>query len=209
VEPQFWRERWARREIGFHRPEVNPALQRHFDVLRGRSRVLVPLCGQSLDLFWLRSQGLEVVGVELVESAVAGLFTDAGVTPEVTVVPGAGDEPAFHVYRGDGVTVWVGDWFAATPALLGRFDAVWDRAALIAVGPERFERYVATARGLLADGAVTLLCTLTRPDETGPPWSVPDALVRRLFADAAVEPLHESDDPGRPGWRELVFRVGG
>lgn len=203
MEPQFWRERWARREIGFHRPEVNPALQRHFDVLRGRSRVLVPLCGQSLDLFWLRSQGFEVVGVELVESAVAGLFDSAGVTPEVT------SEGGFQVYRGGGVTVWVGDWFAATPALLGRFDAVWDRAALIAVGPERFERYVATERGLLADGAVTLLCTLTRPDETGPPWSVPEVLVRRLFAGDAVEALHESDDPGRPGWRELVFRVGG
>ena len=33
MEPKFWQERWARNQIGFHLPEVNPYLQRHWPQL--------------------------------------------------------------------------------------------------------------------------------------------------------------------------------
>mgnify|MGYP001582329041 FL=1 len=52
MDSQFWRERWARNQIGFHLPEVNPYLQRHWPrlALAQGAKVLVPLCGKSLDL---------------------------------------------------------------------------------------------------------------------------------------------------------------
>ena len=67
MEPEFWQERWARNQIGFHLSEVNPYLQRHWRQLAVAegSKVLVPLCGKSLDLVWLASHGLRVMGVEL------------------------------------------------------------------------------------------------------------------------------------------------
>ena len=34
MEPEFWQERWARNQIGFHLPEVNPYLQRHWSQLK-------------------------------------------------------------------------------------------------------------------------------------------------------------------------------
>ena len=48
----FWQERWARNEIGFHLREVNPYLQRHWPDLglAAGAQVLVPLCGKSLDI---------------------------------------------------------------------------------------------------------------------------------------------------------------
>ena len=69
---EFWQARWARSEIGFHLPEVNPYLQQYWPALGlpEGARVLVPLCGKSLDLVWLVEQGHAVIGVELAERAV-------------------------------------------------------------------------------------------------------------------------------------------
>jgi thiopurine S-methyltransferase len=203
MDPEFWRERWQQRQLAFHRSAVHPALLRHGEVLQGRRRVLVPLCGKSLDLWWLAGQGAEVVGVELVRTAVDELFAEAGLTPEVSVRDG------FEVVQAAGVTVWVGDWFAVTRALVGRFDAVWDRAAFVAVGPERFARYVATARHLLTDDGVVLLTTIVRGDGLGPPWSLPEDAVRGWYDGADVALLETAADVDRPGWQELVFRVTG
>jgi thiopurine S-methyltransferase len=69
MQPEFWHKRWASNQIGFHLPQVNPYLQRFWPALglEEGSRVLVPLCGKSLDLLWLAHQGHEVLGVELSE----------------------------------------------------------------------------------------------------------------------------------------------
>ena len=69
MEPDFWLERWSEGRIGFHLPRVNPHLERHHDVLSPRCRVLVPLAGKTLDLWWLREQGHEVTAVELLGDA--------------------------------------------------------------------------------------------------------------------------------------------
>ena len=59
----FWHTRWAN-QIGFHLDEINPYLMRHLSRLRLQAgeRILVPLCGKTLDLAWLAAQGLEVLG---------------------------------------------------------------------------------------------------------------------------------------------------
>lgn len=53
----FWQERWARNEIGFHLEDVHPGLRRHWPrlALPEDAAVLVPLCGKSLT--WPGSQG--------------------------------------------------------------------------------------------------------------------------------------------------------
>lgn len=64
MEPEFWHKRWSSNQIGFHLPEVNPYLQRFWPQLglAQGSRVLVPLCGKSLDLLWLADQGIRCWG---------------------------------------------------------------------------------------------------------------------------------------------------
>ena len=79
MDTDYWRERWARSETGFHQKEINPHLQRFWSALNlaPGSRVFVPLCGKSRDMLWLRGQGHEVVGVEISPLAVEAFFAEA------------------------------------------------------------------------------------------------------------------------------------
>ena len=66
---------------------------------------------------------------------------------------------------------------------LGTFDAVYDRAALVALQQPERRRYVDLCRSLLHDDGVTLLITFAydQSKAPGPPWSVDAAMVRDLY----------------------------
>jgi thiopurine S-methyltransferase len=197
MEPEFWRQRWAEGRIGFHQGHPNEMLERHVTRLGEARRVLVPLCGKAVDLAYLAGHGHTVVGVELVEDAVRAFFE--GTSPVIT-------RHAEHVeYAAGGVTVFVGDYFATTPALLGRVDAVYDRAALIALPPQLRPRYVEHTTALLAAGAPGLVITLEYPQEqmAGPPFSVLEDEVRALHPGAVIELLEERGVDENPRLKEL------
>ena len=115
-ENEGWRQRWAEGRTGWHRDEVHPTLARHFD--RAWRRVLVPLCGATVDLDWIAEQRAEVIGFDLSELAVQQVFERRGTSPELTVI-----EP-FTRFSGDGITLFVGDIFAATPGRSGTLSSV-------------------------------------------------------------------------------------
>ncbi len=52
---EFWHSRWAENRIGFHLNDTNPALTEHWHAVKATrdDRVLVPMCGKSVDLIWL------------------------------------------------------------------------------------------------------------------------------------------------------------
>jgi thiopurine S-methyltransferase len=187
MDHDFWHARWQANQIGFHEGRPNPLLERFIDRLPSGGRVLVPLCGKADDLAYLASRGHTVIGVELVESAVAAFFTEHDLTPTREA---EGDHVA---YRAGAITVLAGDWFATTAAAVGAVDAIYDRAALIALPPPLRSRYVAHLRALAPD-APALLITLDYPQEVmdGPPFAVGDAEVRALWAGRGVALL--SDD---------------
>jgi thiopurine S-methyltransferase len=185
MEPAFWRSRWAAHKIGFHEGRPNAFLEEHIARLDGRYRVLVPLCGKSEDLAFLAASGHAVVGVELVEDAVKAFFAEHALEP---VVERLGDHAVYSAHE---VTVIAGDWFTTTPQLIGSVDAVYDRAALIALPPALRPDYLAHLRTLVAPGTHGLVVSLEYPEgaSEGPPFSVPDAEVRRSYL--AVERLGE------------------
>ena len=137
MQPEFWQDRWASNQIGFHQREVNPYLQRHWPVLGLPVvvKVLVPLCGKSLDLLWLAGQGHQVLGIELSQTAVEDFFSEQQLAPEVS------DAGAFKVYRAGAIELWCGDFFALTARDVADCAALYDRAALIALPPPMRERY--------------------------------------------------------------------
>jgi len=140
--------------------------------------VFVPLCGKSLDLLWLRDQGLAVVGVELAAAAVEAFFLENGVPARRCAgVP-------FDVYDAPGLRLLCGDFFALTPALLDCVDAVYDRAALISWAPALRSGYVEHLATLMSPGTRMLLITLEYPQSqmAGPPFAVPVEEVNRLYA---------------------------
>lgn len=189
---EFWQARWARNEIGFHAHEVNPYLQRYWPDLGlpSGTRVLVPLCGKSLDMAWLAAQGCRVVGVELAQKAVEDFFSAHELQAQIS------EDGAFKVYRAGSVEIYCGDFFALTAQQLGDCRALYDRAALIALPAETRARYVAHLRELLASGCQGLLVTLDYPqaEMQGPPFALDEDEVRGLFESGWQMRLVETRD---------------
>lgn len=187
-----WIERWRDGRIGFHLDRVNGYLRRHADriLAEGEGRILVPLCGKSLDLAWLSARGHEVVGIELAQAAVDAFHTEHGLVPEVTT------EDGFKVHATDRLRVLVGDFFDFRVGEADAFDAVWDRASMIALPVDDRRRYVAHLRTLLKPGAKILLSTLSYDQDLmdGPPYSVSADEVDAAYRDAfSIERLEEKD----------------
>jgi thiopurine S-methyltransferase len=191
MEPEFWHQRWASNQIGFHEGQVNAHLARHFAELglTPGQTVFVPLCGKSVDLRWLADQGVRVLGVELSGIAVESFFAEQGLTPRTS------QDGAFRVWESGPIRVLCGDYFALTPAHLAGVQAVYDRAALIALPPEQRGTYLAHLNRLLPGARRMLLITIEYPQEQmqGPPFSVPEGEVRSLFAGAQIEVLGAGD----------------
>lgn len=191
MDPAFWRSRWEQGQIGFHQGEYHPLLVRHAERLSEAGRVLVPLAGKTRDMHFLLEQGHRVVGVELVEDAVRAFFEEAGWTPEVSQAVG------HPVYRAQGVELHVCDFFSLTPGHIGAIDAVYDRAALIALPPDLRARYAAHLASLAPPASGVLMITIDY-DPTqmnGPPFSVPPSEVEAIFGGPfEIFPLETSEE---------------
>ena len=186
-----WLTRWREGRIQFHVDKVNPILGRYVDRLLPEEfgRVFGPLCGKSLDLCWLIEQGHEVVGVELVEKAVEDLFNGIGGSPTIST------QDVFQSWRSDGLEVLVGDLFELDANVSGKFDAIWDRAAFVALRPSDRDRYAPHLQEFLRPNGRILLCTVSYDGSKmeGPPFSVSANEVHRRFGNSlSVEKLEES-----------------
>jgi thiopurine S-methyltransferase len=136
-------------------------------------RVFVPLCGASVDMRWLRAQGASVVGIDLAASAFQRFYDDAGLEPRV-------DRTClFERWTADEIELLAGDFFDADETVLGRFDAVYDRAALFALPPDLRQRYARKMADLCRPGTRVLQVTFEydQREMNGPPFAVgPDEL---------------------------------
>ena len=167
---------------------------RYIDQTPLGGRILVPLCGKSLDLGWLKDQGYNVVGVELAEQAVSELFEQLKVKPART------PEGPFEIWESPGLSVYVGDIFELSTDISGTFDAIWDRAALIALNPTDRARYAPHVSSFLNKDSSILLSVLLYDQQkmSGPPFSVSDDEIYRLYATCqSIEKLQSKNVPSR------------
>lgn len=180
MDVDFWLERWREGRTHFHQPDVMPQLRKHWAALQvpAGARVLVPLCGKSLDMSWLASQGYRVLGVELSSLAAEQFFDEHGLKPQIYE-----SEQSTHYVAGN-IEIICGDIFKLQPETLADCAGVYDRAALIALPPGMRQDYVAHVYDQLPEGCAGLLITLDYPQEQmdGPPFSVPDLEVQVLFS---------------------------
>lgn len=190
VNVDFWKARWSEQRIGFHLPQVNPLLMTFASrwlgvetleppaALNGR-RVLVPLCGKTVDLLWLAERGAQVVGVEFIEQAAAAFFQEASIAVSFR------REDDVTVYRstepGLNLEIWVADFLKLSAHKLGGFDAVYDRAALIALDPRTRAAYSDCVAQLSHPGARLLLVTVEHDGGSGPPFSTSETDVRSIW----------------------------
>lgn len=192
MKAEFWHERWAKGEIGFHQTDVNEHLQAYvgrFGVGRG-AHFLVPLSGKSLDMLWLVEQGYRVTGIEISEQAARAFFLESRMEHEIVRKGG------IAIYRGLNIEIWCADFFTVTADDFADIDAVYDRAALIALPPEARPDYAGHLEGMIGTGTSMLLITLDYPQEEmdGPPFSVDEAEVRGLFGpDFTIDHLRAQE----------------
>lgn len=198
MQADFWHRQWRNGHIGFHKTEVNPMLTAHWPQLqltRGQ-RVFVPLCGKTLDIGWLLANGYRVAGIELNETAVQQLFDGLGLMPAVV-----SQGPLKH-YHADNIDIFAGDLFALDEAVLGPVDAVYDRAALVALPNIMRPRYTAHLRALTHNAPQLLICfEYDQQRMEGPPFSIPPAEVEQHYgADYGLTQLdHHTVDGGLKG----------
>ncbi len=192
MDPDFWHSRWANNQIGFHEGQPNDFLIKYIGRLgvRHGDRILVPMCGKSIDMIWLTDQGYRVLGVEISPIAVQAFFEENKLPAQQSV---AGP---FTRWQYDPIEILCGDFFALTAADLSDVAAVYDRAALIALPEGLRSAYARHLETSLPGALKHLLVTLDYPQAQmqGPPFSVDAAAVRRLFPEPCViEPLDSRD----------------
>jgi thiopurine S-methyltransferase len=211
-----WAGYWAEGRTGFHRSAVHEVLERHWERLAPTAdrRVLVPLCGKTLDLPWLASRCAEVVGSEWVEQAVQTFFAEQGLSPDKVAL-------AEHQrYSSANLSLVQGDFMTLQASEIGRFEACWDRAAMVALPQQVRDRYVPSLVSLMQPGGRILLVTYDteKPIEEGPPYCVrPGEAARRYAAFGQVTLLESIEhtpennpkvrEKGLPWMREDVFLV--
>ncbi len=207
MNPDFWHQRWQDNQIGFHQAAPTPLLLKHWPSLGvpADAKVFVPLAGKSLDMPWFAAQGHRVLGVELSELAVAQFFAENGLRPEIR------DTHYGRHYEAGGIELILGDAFGLDADLLRDCDAVFDRAALIALPPELRRRYANELYAKLPAGCRGLLITLEYPqaERDGPPFSVPGNEVRALYGrDWDIDLLERRPiPPEHPGFVSGVSRL--
>ncbi|EED92485.1 methyl transferase [Thalassiosira pseudonana CCMP1335] len=236
----FWSQRWSGPKLGWHLEHVNPHLSKYTDLfLRSvgdtdsddQRRVFVPLCGKSVDLAHLAAHPKvsHVVGIDIMRDAAE---TFANEHPQFSMVElTLGDENDFH---GEGITFLLGDLFDFKPSsdegTNDVFDAIYDRASMVAIHPTLRKKYVSLLGSLLRPSGTILLVTIEKRQVinneaklNGPPFSIDEMQVRRLYeAEDWVESVtlleEKSDadtDMDRERWAargvvqayELVFLI--
>lgn len=180
MEHDFWHRRWEKAEIGFHEGRANRFLTKHFGALSMEegARVFLPLCGKTRDIHWLLARGFRVAGAELSGLAIGQLFSELGVAPRIS---SAGK---LERHSAEGIDIFVGDIFDLTAEALGPVDAIYDRAALVALPADMRGRYAAHMIDLTGAAPQLLICfEYDQRLAAGPPFSIDAGEVERRYGD--------------------------
>lgn len=181
MKPKFWHNRWENQQIGFHQSDFNSHLVDYWNYLElpKNSTVFVPLCGKSLDLLWLSAQEFNVIGCELVQSAVEAFFTENQLEYQVI-----SNDNEINLYQtlDEKIKIYQGDFFKLTSTELKNVDAIYDRASLIAFPPDMRITYTDHLKQNISNFKM-LLITLEYGDGElqGPPFSVTTEEVKKLY----------------------------
>lgn len=180
MDKEYWHQKWQSKEIGFNQLQPNKLMQRYFASLHltPGCRVFVPLCGQSVDMLWLAEEGYQVIGVELSQVACSAFFKENKIPVKIT------ETNDFIIYSSDEITIFCGDFFKLNRAILDKIDAVYDRAALIALPVETRKSYSKHLVELTQPATpIFLITTVYNQNEMrGPPFSVDKDEVITLYS---------------------------
>lgn len=169
MDATYWHDVWEKRDIGFDQTEPNPLLKTYISRLpvEKNSRIFIPLCGKSVDAIWLYHQGYQVVGAELSPIAVKEFFEALNISPKI-------EEYADCTrYFSKNIEIFCGDIFKLSRSIIGKIDAVYDRAAIVAMPDEMRRSYAMQIHQITQNAPQLVLCyEFSNSDLQGPPFNV-------------------------------------
>lgn len=187
----YWEDVWREEDLGFHQSQVNRFLQRFWArlQLQPSARVLVPLCGKSLDMSWLLSEGHDVIGVDFSRKA-----QEEFLATRQEPVRFSEQKDLYLAYQGDLLFV-AGDVFHLRQEMLRSVGAVYDRAALVALPPATRQNYALFLAQCLRPGAQILLITRQAPEQrSSPPFNISAQEVDQLYGcNFRIEKLNREE----------------
>ena len=180
MEISYWQSRWRKNNTGWHMDQVYPLLPELWSrlSLASKNRVLVPLCGKSLDLHWLADQGHQVIGVEVSNKALKEVIRQY---PE----PFTEDSShGFSVYRSESMELWEGDFLKLPVKEIPELDLIYDKAAIVALPEHQRKSYADKILELSAKKTEILLQSFeyNQDEMNGPPFSVKEQELREYFS---------------------------
>ena len=182
---EFWVERWSQRQIGFHQKYINSYLKNLWNKtkLPNDSRILVPLCGKSLDMLWLADQKYRVIGVELSEVAAEEFCAENNFQAKPQSIEGG-----FLWKFNSGISFICKDFFKVTTTDAGKIQGVYDRASLVALPPEMRKAYALHISSLLEKGGKIFLIAFEYDQDKmkGPPFSVTKDEITQLYGQSFI-----------------------
>jgi thiopurine S-methyltransferase len=189
MEPNFWLQKWQDKDIAFHQVAGNPLLVKNFNalLLAPGSRVFVPLCGKTGDIAWLLAKGYRVVGAELSKIAVAELFTElsAKFPAELGITPTVSSVGKLQQYSAVNIDIFVGNIFDLTADMLGAVDAIYDRAALVALPAEMRPAYTRHLMKISHRVQQLVICfDYEQTSLAGPPFAINANEMQQHYAGA-------------------------
>jgi len=132
-EEEIWDFDWKSPDLPWQVQDPHPLIVKHeHAITKGRSnlKVLVPLCGVSVDLVWLADRGHSVVGIEFQASGCEAFFEMYKLEYDSQPLT---EEYKVYKAKNKDITLYQCDFFKfadLAPSLKGSFDVIWDRAAL-------------------------------------------------------------------------------
>jgi len=195
-----WENSWKNYngKPGFHMKTPNPCLLEYgellFDNAHEHQKILVPLCGKTVDLILLQEMG-DVCGIEVVQTAIDQFAEEnqvtwstedllqSAVTKFVSLKATVGNtlmiakQDLFNLPKG---------WSSHSNSKSdGKFTCCWDRASLVAIAPELREKYVQVLLEELAPDATILMQVITynKDQMQGPPYPVTPGDVEKLYGE--------------------------
>ncbi|XP_026698830.1 thiopurine S-methyltransferase isoform X3 [Athene cunicularia] len=168
VTEEEWLQKWEMGNIGFHKEQGHP----------------------------LVDMGHSVVGVEVSEQALREFFAEHSLPYHEEPVPEISGAKKFQSTSGN-VSLYCCSIYDLSSSIVGKFDGVWDRGALVAVNPCDRERYVSLMITLMEKNSSYLLVTVSYDPNKhkGPPFYVPESEIKSLFGNhCEIKCLQKVDD---------------
>ena len=181
MDASFWHQKWEKNEIAFHQSEANPLMVKYFSELSlaEGSRIFIPLCGKTHDIAWLLTNDYCVAGAELSKIAIEQLFAELGVVPKKSSIG------KLEHYSATNIDVFVGDIFDLSRNLLGPVNAIYDRAALVALPLEMRKQYTNHLMQITGKAPQLLISYVyDKSAIDGPPFSISNEEVKQHYADS-------------------------